>query len=30
LIAAAVEAAMDDDLEEFNRMIQSLGLRVIS
>ncbi|HIF21346.1 MAG TPA: hypothetical protein EYQ27_05425 [Gemmatimonadetes bacterium] len=30
LIAAAVEAAMDDHLEEFNRMIQALGLRVIS
>lgn len=29
-IAAALEAVMDDDLEEFNRMIQSLGMRVVS
>jgi len=30
LIAAALDAVLDDDLEEFNRMIQSLGLRIVS
>jgi hypothetical protein len=30
LIAAALEAALNDDVEEFNRMIQSLGLRIVS
>ena len=30
LIAGALDAVLDDDLEEFNRMIQSLGLRIVS
>ena len=30
MIAATLEAVMDDDVEEFNRMLQQLGLRIIS
>ncbi len=30
MIAAALEAVMDDDVEEFNRMLQQLGLRIIT
>ena len=29
-IAAALEAVLSDDMEEFNRQIQSLGLRIVS
>ena len=30
LIAQALEAVLDDDLEEFNRLLQSLGIRIVS
>jgi hypothetical protein len=30
LIAAALDEVMSDDLEEFNRLIQALGMRVVS
>ena len=30
MIAAALEAVMDDDVEAFNRMLQQLGLRIIT
>ena len=30
LIAAALQEVLDDDVEDFNRMLQTLGLRVIS
>jgi photosystem II stability/assembly factor-like uncharacterized protein len=29
-ISAALEAVLNDDLDEFNRLIQSLGLRIVS
>ena len=29
-IAAALEAVMNDDVEEFNRMLQALGLRIVT
>ena len=29
-ITLALEAVLNDDLEEFNRQIQSLGLRIVS
>jgi hypothetical protein len=30
LIVDALEAVLDDDLDRFNQMIQSLGLRIVS
>ena len=30
LIAIALDAVLDDDLEEFNRLLQSLGMQIVS